>query len=223
MARIIVFDVNETLLDLKALDPHFQRLFGDAGVKQKWFAQVLQTSLLVTITNSYVDFGVIGGHALEMVAARHGIALTDDDRAQITQGMRSLPPHADVIDNLERLQAAGLRLATLTNSSPAMVQAQLTNAGLMDYFEQTLSVEAVRRFKPAAEVYRMAAEKLKVDISQMRLVAAHEWDVTGAMRAGAASAFIARPGMVLGPLSAQPDIVGNNLYEVTDQILKIDL
>lgn len=223
MARIIVFDVNETLLDLKALDPHFQRLFGDAGVKQKWFAQVLQTSLLVTITNSYVDFGAIGGHALEMTAARHGVALTNDDRSQIAQGMRSLPPHADVIDNLERLRAAGLRLATLTNSSPAMVQAQLTNAGLIDYFEQALSVETVRRFKPAAEVYRMAAEKLKVDIGQMRLVAAHEWDVTGAIRAGAAGAFIARPGMVLGPLSAQPDIVGKDLYDVTDQILKIDL
>lgn len=222
MPRIIVFDVNETLLDLQALDPHFQRIFGSASVKQNWFAQVLQSSMVATITNAYVDFGTIGSHALEITAARQGIQLSGNDRQKISEAMLTLPPHPDVIENLERLRQAGLRLATVTNSAQKAVNAQLTNAGLMDYFEQALSVDAVQRFKPAAQVYQMAAKKLNVDIGQMRLVAAHEWDVTGAIRAGAAAAFVARPGMVLGPLSERPDIIGKDLYEVTDQILAIE-
>jgi len=222
MSKVIVFDVNETLLDLSKLRPHFQRVFGDANVLKQWFSQVLQSALVVTITDNYTDFGTVGRNALEMTAARHGIELSDDDRSQIVGSMLTLPPHPEVPESLERLRDAGLRLAALTNSSATAVDAQLTNAGLMDYFEQALSVDAVRRFKPAAEVYQMAAEKLNIDISNMRMVAAHDWDVTGAIRAGASGAFVARPGMVLGPLSEKPDIIGKDLSEVADKIIEIE-
>ena len=222
MSRVIVFDVNETLLDLSGLKPHFERVFGDANVLKQWFGQVLQSALVVTITDNYTDFGTVGRNALEMTAARHGVELSDDDLSQIVGSMLSLPPHPEVPESLERLRDAGLRLAALTNSSATAVDAQLTNAGLMDYFEQALSVDAVRRFKPSAEVYLMAAEKLNIDISNMRMVAAHDWDVTGAIRAGAVGAFVARPGMVLGPLSERPDIIGKDMSEVADQIIEVE-
>jgi 2-haloacid dehalogenase len=112
-----------------------------------------------------------------------------------------------------------LRLATLTNSTAKVAEEQLANAGLIDYFDQVLSVDAVRQFKPATETYRMAAREIGVEASDLRLVAAHDWDVAGALRAGWAAAFVARPGMVLGPLSERPDIVGRDLREVVDQIL----
>jgi 2-haloacid dehalogenase len=128
-----------------------------------------------------------------------------------------------VSESLSRLRDADLRLATLTNSTTQAARAQLSNAGLIDYFEMILSVEAVRRFKPAAETYRMAAKELGVDIGDIRLVAAHDWDIAGALRAGCAAAFIARPGKVLGPSAEQPDIVGKDLREVTDQILEKEL
>ncbi len=99
----------------------------------------------------------------------------------------------------------------------------MTNAGLIDHFEQVLSVEDVRRFKPAVETYRMAATKLGVEISNIRLVAAHDWDIAGALRAGCAAAFIARPGMVLGPLAERPDIIGKDLHEVIERILEIEM
>ena len=76
MARIIVFDVNETLLDLKALQPRFEQVFGDPVALSQWFAQLLQTSLVLTITQQYQDFAMVGAAALTMVAARRGIALS---------------------------------------------------------------------------------------------------------------------------------------------------
>ena len=69
----------------------------------------------------------------------------------------------------------------------------------------------------------MAAERLGVEIDQIRLVAAHDWDVTGALRVGCAAAFIARPGMVLGPSAERPDIIGKDLREVTNQILEVEV
>ncbi|MGH2542554.1 MAG: haloacid dehalogenase type II [Ardenticatenaceae bacterium] len=223
MPRVIVFDVNETLLDLQALSPRFAQVFGDAAVIREWFAQLLQSALVATLIDNYSDFATIGRAALEMVAARRGVSLADEERSHILGGMRELPPHPEVRASLERLRDAGLRLATLTNSPPHVVRAQLAYAGLDDLFEQILSVEPVRRFKPALEPYHFAARELGVDVSELRLVAAHDWDVTGAMRAGCAAAFVARPGMVLNPLMEAPDIVGTDLAEVTERILEEEL
>ena len=222
MARVCVFDVNETLLDLGALDPHFERAFGDAAVRRAWFAQLLQSAFVATITGAYSDFGEVGGAALEMVAERQGLDLSDEDKQEILGGMRELPPHPEVVASLDRLRDAGVRLATLTNSTQQVAEAQMTNSGLRDYFEQILSADAVGRLKPAPEPYRMAAQSLGVGVEDVRLVAAHAWDVAGALRAGCAAAFVARPGMVLDPLVERPDIVGADLREVADRILEIE-
>jgi 2-haloacid dehalogenase len=222
MARVCVFDVNETLLDLGSLDPHFERVFGDAGVRRAWFSQVLQSAFVATITGAYSDFGTVGRAALEMVAEREGVEISDEDKQRILGGMRELPPHPEVSESLERLRDAGLRLATLTNSTQQVAEAQMESSGLRGYFEQVLSADAVERLKPAPEPYRMAAESLGVEVSEIRLVAAHAWDVAGALRAGCAAAFVARPGMVLDPLVQRPDVVGSDLSEVVDLILELE-
>jgi len=220
MARICVFDVNETLLDLHALDPQFARVFGDASVRQAWFTQMLQSAFVTTITGPYRDFGTIGAAALDMVAARRGVSITQEEKTAILSEMRRLPPHPDAREGLERLRQAGLRLVTLTNSTAQVAQAQMTNAGLSEYFEQLFSVDAVQRLKPAPEAYRMVAEHLGVAIGEIRLIAAHAWDIAGALRAGCAAAFVARPGMVLDPLFERPDVVGADLREVAERILE---
>lgn len=219
MPRVCVFDVNETLLDLRALDPAFTELFGDAAVRREWFAQMIQSALVATVTGAYTPFGQIGGAALSMVAARRGVSVDDTARQRLLAEMRTLPPHPEVRSALERLRAAGLRLAALTNSTAEVAEAQLTHAGLAELFELRLSADAVRRLKPAPEAYQMAAERLGVSLGEIRLVAAHAWDIAGALRAGCAAAFVARPGMVLDPLVPAPDVVGADMAEVAERIL----
>lgn len=222
MKKLIVFDVNETLLDLKALDPKFEQVFGNASVRTSWFGLVLRNSLVATITGRYDDFGKIAGAALEMTAQMHNVTLSDEDRTSIMGGIRSLPPHADVIPGLEKLTSAGFRLFTLTNSPSHVVETQLQNAGITGYFEKSFSVDAIKKFKPDAEVYQMTAKELGVPADQIRLVAAHDWDVAGALLAGCTSAFIARPGHVLNPAMPAPDIIGKDLIGVVEQIIAMD-
>lgn len=215
---VIVFDVNETLLDLRVLEAPFERLFGEKSVRDAWFRQLLQLSLLVNVLDAYADFATLGAAALEMVAAQRGATPSDEQKHELLGTMKRLPPHDDVQPSLERLRTAGFRLATLTNSPPEMAEAQLRHAGIRDYFEAVISVDSVRRFKPAPETYRMAAQRLGIPLSQMVLVAAHGWDVWGAMDAGASAAFVARPGQVLIPLAPRPGTVGSSLIDVVDQI-----
>jgi 2-haloacid dehalogenase len=222
MRRVLVFDVNETLLDLAALDPAFEEAFAMPGVRREWFAQLLQSALVATVTDAYADFGTIGSAALEMVAQRHGRRLSARDREAILGTMRTLPPHPDVVPALTRLTAAGLRLAALTNNTGEVVRAQFDHAGLTGFFDPIMSADTVRRPKPAPDAYLMAARRMGVDIGGMRMIAAHAWDIAGAIRAGAAAAFVGRPGMVLDPGVPRPEIVGQDLGDVAEQILALD-
>jgi 2-haloacid dehalogenase len=209
--------VNETLLDLAALDPLFERVFGDASVRRLWFNQMLQSAFVSNITDAYVTFGEAAGAALSMTEERRGMLISDEDRREILGGLRELPPHPEVPESLDRLREAGFRLATLTNSTQEVAEAQIQNAGLEDRFEKILSADTAKRLKPAPAPYRMAARELGVQDRGLRLVAAHAWDVAGALRAGCAAAFVAR--QPFDPLVEVPDVVGADLSEVADAII----
>jgi 2-haloacid dehalogenase len=219
MTRVVAFDVNETLLDLRALDAPFADLFGSADLRGLWFTQMLQLSFVGGLTGLYVDFGTAQRAALRMVAERVGQTVTDEAVETLVGRMSVLPPHAEVPSALARLGEAPVKVAALTNSTLRVAEAQLTSAGIRHHFDQVLSADDVRALKPAPAPYWAVAESFGVTIGEVRLVAAHSWDVSGALAAGAKAAFIARPGMVLSPLGAQPDIVAADIADAVEQIL----
>jgi 2-haloacid dehalogenase len=219
MPRVLAFDVNETLLDLRVLDGLFEEAFGEAALRQQWFAQMLQLAFVGAITDRYVDFTSAQRAALAMVAERRGAELPDAVASAIVDRMRDLPAHADVPGALDRLGDAGFTLATITNSPLDVARDQLRNAGLEDRFAAILSADQVRALKPRREPYELVARTFDVPLAQVRLVAAHAWDVAGALAVGCTAAFVARPGMVLSPLGQRPDVVGADLAEVAEGIL----
>jgi 2-haloacid dehalogenase len=121
-----------------------------------------------------------------------------------------------------RSRSASMRMVALTNSTQPVAEAQLTGAGLGQHFEAVISADSVRHLKPAPQPYHAVAEHTGVGLGDVRLVAAHSWDISGALSAGCQAAFVARPGMVLSPLSDQPDIIGPDLAAVVGQIIATD-
>jgi 2-haloacid dehalogenase len=219
MPTVLAFDVNETLLDLSALDPLFERTFGDAALRPLWFAQMLQLSFVGTITGRYVDFTSAQRGALSMLSDRTGRRLDPSGADEIIDAMTRLAPHPEVEEALARLSSSGIAMSALTNSPLEVANAQLANAGLRAFFDRILSADEVQRLKPAPEPYRMVAERFGVDIADVRLVAAHAWDVSGALAAGCQAAFVARPGMTRTPIGPQPDLIGADIADVAGKIL----
>jgi 2-haloacid dehalogenase len=222
MARrdeVLAFDVNETLLDLSVLDEPFAAVFGDAALRQAWFQSMLQLSFVGGLTGRYVDFTTAQRAALRMLAVRTGVEVDDATVDRIVGAMERLPPHPEVPGTLARLREAGCRQVTLTNSPQAVARAQIENAGLAELFEDVLSADEVRQLKPGPRPYQLVAERTGVEIGQVMLVAAHAWDVSGALAAGARAAFVARPGMVPSPLGDQPELVAGDLAELADLVL----
>lgn len=145
MYSAVVFDVNETLLDLKALDPEFENHFGPGDFRKEWFNEVLKLAFVSTIVADYSDFAVIGKSALEILEKRHGKPITEEQRQALLSGMRRLPAHADVPKGLETLSKQGFPLVALTNSTLPSAEAQLTFAGIRNYFQFVVSADAVKR------------------------------------------------------------------------------
>jgi 2-haloacid dehalogenase len=216
---LIVFDVNETLLDLESLTPTFERIFRDRSVLRQWFAELILYSEALTLAGSYVPFTDVGGAVLKMVAATRGISICAADRVELTEKFASMPPHPEVAGALQKLRGAGFRLFTLTNNTAEISGRQLERAGLLDVFERRFSVDAVQRHKPAPEVYASVARSMQIRPSQLCLVACHAWDTLGAIAAGWHTAFIFRPGNSLLDVGPQSQITGGDLNEVADKLI----
>lgn len=217
--KLLIFDVNETLLNLEPLQKSVAAaLGGKKELVELWFTTLLQYSLVETVSGSYRKFGEIGAAVLTMVAKNHGIALTLEEAKQAIKPIASLPAHDDVKPGLQALKDAGYRMITLTNSPQEGVDAQIENAGLTQFFERRLTVGEIEIYKPDLRSYRWAVDQMGVPVEDCMLIAAHGWDITGALRAGMRAAFLARPGKALYPLSPEPELIAQDLAVAAEKL-----
>ncbi len=211
MTHIIVFDVNETLLDLAPVRGWFTDRFDENPSASAWFSELLRLSFVSSVVDRYVPFTELAAAALGTVAARCRARIDDDDLATVRSLLTTLPAHSDVPSGLDRLRSSGFTLAALTNSPQSTAETQLANAGIDDRFDAIMSVDMVRRFKPHRSVYRTAAERLSTEPSNLVMVAAHDWDIAGAIAAGTDGVFIERPGQTYSSSFVEPMIVAPDI------------
>jgi 2-haloacid dehalogenase len=219
---VLVFDVNETLIDIEALSPLFEQVFGDARAMREWFGQLVMYSMTTALSGCYVDFFTLGQGVLRMLGEIHGTRISDGDLDRVKQAMMTMPAHPDVADGLAALRDNGFRLVTLTNSPPNPDgPSPLESAGLGGYFERQFSVDACRTFKPARDVYDHVCRELEIAPAECMMVAAHVWDTIGAQSAGFSGALITRPGNAPLPLDGlpQPTLVAADLRQLAQLLI----
>jgi 2-haloacid dehalogenase len=216
---LIVFDVNETLLNLETMTPIFERIFGEKIAMRLWFDNLIMYSEALTLANSYIPFTDIGGAALKMLADIRGVAITDADRKELTEKFSTMPPYPEVPGALHKLRESGFRLFTLTDNLLEVQGQQLENGNIIDVFERRFSADGVKRHKPAPEAYSYVEKELGARPSDLFLIACHTWDTLGAKAAGWGAALIKRPDNDVLGVGPQPDIVGNDLSEVVVELM----
>lgn len=220
---IIVFDVNETLIDIESISPLFQRVFGDRQVMREWFNQLVLYSEAITLAGYYSTFFSLGQGVLKMLGTIHRVQVQPADIEELRSRMLNMTAHPDVPEGLRMLKEAGFRLVTLTNTPPDPHGSPLERAGLAHLIERQFSVDSVRRFKPSPQGYHMVVELLDVPPSSLCMVAAHTWDTVGAQSVGYSAALISRPGNA--PLLVhglpQPQAVAPDLPGVAKQLIQL--
>jgi 2-haloacid dehalogenase len=215
---LVAFDVNETMFDLQGLRPAFADIGLAPDLVALWFARVLRDGFALTLLGEYRSFAEVAAQALR------GLAPDQVDDAAVDAvlaGFGRLDPHRDVAPALDLLRQAGVTVVTLTNGSSDLVAGLLHRAGLHGYVAANLSVDAVRRWKPAPEPYRYAADHTGVAPERIALVACHAWDCAGAGRAGLRTGWVARSEPRWPDTFPEPDVSGSDLPSVVRAILRL--
>jgi 2-haloacid dehalogenase len=216
---LIVFDVNETLLDLGTMEPIFERIFRQKGAMRLWFANLILYSVALTVAKQYIPFTDIGASVMKMMADTQGIEVTEADKQELKDKFSTMPPYPEVPEALKKLRSAGFRLFTLTDNLLEVQTRQLKTGGIIDFFERRFSADGVKHHKPSPEAYAYVEKEVGLESSRFLLIACHTWDTLGAVAAGWEAALIKRPGNDVLGVGPQPRFVGDTLGEIADQLI----
>jgi 2-haloacid dehalogenase len=205
----VIFDVNETLIDLRGLEP----LFADAGLGPEWInvwlTETQRDGFALCAAGDWAPFSVLGSTVWNRLAPGR-------DAAELREALRSCALHSDVAAAVTALAEAGIPMVTLTVGDAALAQQAFDRAGLPA--SAHLSCDAVRRWKPAPEAYHFAVQYLGVETGDAMMIAAHDWDLHGARRAGLQTGWVNRSGRAWSPGFAAPDVAAGSLTELAAQI-----
>lgn len=218
--QIILFDINETVLNLSQLKPKFEKYFGNELFLETWFSMLLHSSTVCLATKVHTNFKDLALASLTGLAGRLDKSLTTEQSSDIISSLANLPAHDDIKPALALLRNEGFKLVAFSNSSEALLSSQLKNARLNDYFDNAISVESAKTFKPSQDAYQFAINKLNIASHDMTLVAAHDWDTHGALCAGLNAAFVDRFKAPYNSTYKKPAITGNTMGEVADKLIE---
>jgi 2-haloacid dehalogenase len=217
---VIVFDVNETLSDMKPLARRFSDIGAPELLAKVWFAAVLRDGFALTAAGGKEAFSRLADGALRWVLADAGLGRPASGAVDhVLSGFAELSVHPEVPEGVRLLRQHGLRLVTLSNGSAQVARRLLGQAGILGEFEALLSVDDADAWKPAPAAYGYAARRCAVSREQMLLVAVHPWDIHGAHRAGLATGWIARQEAPYPDYFAAPGVQAPDLVMLAQQIV----
>lgn len=220
MVDLVLFDVVETLFSLEPVRRRLDDAGAGAGALELWFARFLRDGFAIAASGGYRPFVEVARSSLGGLLSSRGLPSQPQLVEHILAALGELEPHPDARPALERLRSEGLRAMTLTNGSRETTERLLVRSDLRGLFEATLSVEAVRAWKPRPEPYRQACAEAGVEPQRTALVAVHSWDVQGAASAGLRTGWCSRlEGTFPGALTS-PTVCGSTLVEVVEQLVQ---
>jgi len=219
--RALVFDAYGTLFDVHSVVRLCEELWPGKGAQlsQLWRAKQLEYTWLRSLMRRYLDFSRVTEDALAYACAELGLALDDARRARLLGAYRELATFPEAAGALATLKAAKIRLAILSNGSPAMLRPLVAHAGLTSVIGTVLSVDSRKVYKPAPTVYRLAVERLRTPKSAIGFVSSNGWDACGAKSFGFRTFWINRAGAPADALGAAPDHVIRTLDELPALVL----
>nr|WP_240432417.1 haloacid dehalogenase type II [Rubrobacter indicoceani] len=217
----LALDIYGTLVNPLEMDEHLREFAGsDApAASALWRQKQLEYTFRRGLMRSYTDFGTVTAQALEFASKAHGLDLDKEQMATLISEYQNLRAFPDVKPGLEALGAAGIRLVAFSNGVQATTRKLLENAGVMEYLDDVVSVDDVKTFKPAPEVYGHLCRTLNQPSAEIRLVSSNPFDVIGAKSFGLQTAWLQRnPEVPFDPWGITPDLIASDLLDLAGHL-----
>jgi 2-haloacid dehalogenase len=213
--KACVFDAYGTLFDYASAAARCRDVLGDKldSLNALWREKQLQYSWLRALQGRHADFQQVTGDALDF--ALETLGLVDARlRARLMDLYLTLDAFAEVPDMLRRLKAAGIKTAILSNGSPDMLDAAVSNAGIGPLLDAVLSVEEVGVYKPHPKVYHLAVDRFGIPAAAISFQSSNAWDAWAASAFGMRVVWCNRYGGRPERLPGRPDYEIRSLAEL---------
>ena len=217
---MFVFDAYGTLLDVDAAAREAAAEPGMEALKENWLPiakgwreRQLRYSWLCSMMGKYDDFWELTIRALDTTLEEHALASNDKVRARLLSLYSELSAYQEVPEVLANLKAAGHRLAVLSNASPSMLVKALDAAGISEWFDELLSVDVLKCYKPTPAVYQLIPDRFDCKPSDVTFFSSNNWDVSGAGAFGFKTIWVNRTGVAWDNLPGKPYIIVNSISE----------
>lgn len=220
----VVFDAYGTLFDVHCVASAIESLFPGRGsqLSQLWRSKQLEYTFLRTIGQRYTDFWAITESALQYACDALMLPLDLGGRHRLMQAYLELSPFAETLEVLVALREADHALAILSNGSPAMLQALVSNARMEGLFAHVLSVDAVKQYKPQPAVYELACQALGLPAERIVFVSSNGWDAAGAGWFGFRTFWVNRQAMPIERLDSPPRRTSATLKGLPEYLDSVD-
>jgi 2-haloacid dehalogenase len=204
------------ILDPRPISAHAERLFPGRGAAlvDAWRTRQFEYQWLRALSAHYADFWTCTEDALEFAADLTKLDLTPEKRSHLMGGYLELAAWPDAPQALNELRRSGVRLAVLSNATPAILDAGIRRSQLGGVFEHVLSTDAVQSFKPDPRAYRMAIDAFGVTRSKILFVAFAGWDAAGAKSFGFPTYWVNRSNLPAERLGVRLDGMGTDLADL---------
>jgi 2-haloacid dehalogenase len=213
--RWVLFDLNGTLLDIASVA---EPLGGDTQLVDQAFMEAVLHTMADTLSGA--PYRPLPDYLRAALERQLRAAGSEPDRLDAAmQRASAMDPYPDAEEALRILRDAGVQTGTLTNSGTEAAEMALDSAGLGDLMDVVIGTDSVEVFKPHPRVYGAAVARLGVRPNEICLVAAHAWDVSGAMRAGLRAAWVARKERWLVSTALEPEIQAPDLADAARRLV----
>lgn len=226
--RILVFDAYGTLFDVSGAARRAAAEPGaPVGLLERWASlaghwrrKQLEYTWIRAAAGAHADFWQVTQDALDWALEAEGLSDLRL-RQRLLDLYRELPAFPEVPDVLRRLKDQGLRLAILSNGSPAMLEAAVNSANIAPLLDAILSVEAVGVYKPAPAVYRLVEAHFGVAPDETGFVSSNGWDACAASAFGFKTVWVNREAAPLDRLHGRPSHVLTDLRPLPELAAKV--
>ncbi len=217
--RAVAFD-GFPIIDPRAVFTKLEEMFPGKGTElgNAWRARQFEYTWLRTMSGRYADFWQVTEEALVFAAKLAKVDLSGAQRERVMQSYLELKAWPDVAQALKKLKDAGIRMAFLSNFTAEMLDAAIRNSGLQGMFEDHLSTDRVKAYKPDPRAYRMGVDAFEMRKEEIVFAAYAGWDAAGAKWFGYPTFWINRAGMPVEELGVAPDGAGTGLNDLVSFI-----
>jgi 2-haloacid dehalogenase len=210
----VIFDPNSVVAEI-------EKVFPGKGmdVTKAWRAKQFEYGFLRSITKRHEDFFKVTEDALVYTLDNMKLVVTDAQKKQLLNAYLSLKPWPDSIAGLKKLKASGVKIITIANFSKMMLKSNADNAGITELFDELLSTEVNKTYKPDPDAYELGVKHLGFKKDEIVFAAFGGWDAYGAKSFGYPTYWVNRFNLPTEKVGIQADATSNNFQGLLDFVL----